>query len=244
MPTIQNGDATIYFEEVGQGFPILTFAPAGLLSVADVWNRPMSPVNPMTEFSGEYRVIAMDQRNAGGQSHAPITAEDGWQSYLSDHIAVLDHLGIEKCHLYGQCIGGPFILAMLKAQPERIASAIIAQPIGRVGEMPAEYSGNFKSWIETMKPQADEKTLDAFYNNLYAPGFGYSVDRDFVRSCQTPSLVLAGNDNAHPFAIAEEIAQLLPNAEFIPEWKDGEPLVAAKARMKAFLAEHTPATAR
>jgi pimeloyl-ACP methyl ester carboxylesterase len=194
----------------------------------------------MKEFGGEYRVIAMDQRNAGGKSHAPVTADDGWQSYLSDHIAILDHLGIEKCHLMGQCIGGPFILAMLKAQPERIASAIIAQPIGRVGEMPAEYSPNFKNWIETTKPQADEKTLDAFYNNLYAPGFAYSVDRDFVRSCQTPCLVLAGNDNAHPFAIAEEIAQLLPHAEFIPEWKEGAPLEAARARMRSFLAEHTP----
>jgi len=29
MPTIKNNDATIYFEEHGNGFPILTFAPAG-----------------------------------------------------------------------------------------------------------------------------------------------------------------------------------------------------------------------
>jgi pimeloyl-ACP methyl ester carboxylesterase len=240
MTTIRNGDATIYFEESGQGFPILTFAPGGLLSVADVWNRPMAPVNPVTEFGGDFRVIVMDQRNAGGQSKAPITAADGWHSYLADHIAILDHLGIDKCHLMGQCIGGPFILAMLQAQPERIASAVIAQPIGRVGDMPAEYSPNFKSWIETTHPEADEKTLDTFYNNLYAPGFGYSVDRDFVRSCQTPCLVLAGNDNAHPFAIAEEIAQLLPNSEFIPEWKEGAALETGRARMKSFLAEHTP----
>jgi hypothetical protein len=79
------------------------------------------------------------------------------------------------------------------------------------------------------------------YRNMYGPGFAYSVDRDFVRSCQTPCLVLAGNDAAHPFAIAEEIAELLPHAEFIPEWKAGEALETAKARMKAFLADHTPA---
>jgi hypothetical protein len=29
-------------------------------------------------------VIAMDQRNAGGQSHAPITAQDGWHTYVVD----------------------------------------------------------------------------------------------------------------------------------------------------------------
>jgi hypothetical protein len=69
------------------------------------------------------------------------------------------------------------------------------------------------------------------------------VDRAFVASCQTPCLVLAGNDAAHPFAISEELAKLLPNAEFIPEWKEDAPLVAATARMKQFLADHTPVRA-
>jgi hypothetical protein len=82
--------------------------------------------------------------------------------------------------------------------------------------------------------------LDSFYANLYAPGFAYSVDREFVAGCQTPCLVLAGNDAAHPFAIAEEIARLLPRAEFIPEWKAGEPLTVATERMKQFLRDHTP----
>jgi hypothetical protein len=85
--------------------------------------------------------------------------------------------------------------------------------------------------------------LDAFYRNLYGPGFAYSVDRAFVSSCQTPCLVLAGNDEAHPFAISEEMAKLLPHAEFITEWKDGAALVSARARIKQFLSEHTPARA-
>ena len=32
MPSLQHGEATICFEETGQGFPVLTFAPAGLPS--------------------------------------------------------------------------------------------------------------------------------------------------------------------------------------------------------------------
>jgi pimeloyl-ACP methyl ester carboxylesterase len=242
MPSFQHHDATIYYEEFGQGFPILTFAPAGLQSVIDVWSRPSAPVNPTTEFAADFRVIAMDQRNAGGESYAPITAQDGWHSYAADHIALLDHLGIDQCHLYGQCIGGPFIMSLLKAQPQRIACAVIAQPIGRVGAMPPTRSANFEAWVKTLKdrPDATAQVLESFYQNLYGPGFAYSVDREFMKSCRTPCLVLAGNDAAHPFAVAEEIAQLLPHAEFIAEWKDGEPLAAAKRRMHAFLAEHTP----
>jgi pimeloyl-ACP methyl ester carboxylesterase len=245
MPSFQNGDATIYYEEYGRGFPILTFAPGGMMSTIDFWHRPASPVDPTKVFAADFRVIAMDQRNAGGQSHAPIKSTDGWDEFTSDHIALLDHLRIDQCHLYGQCIGGPFILNLLKAQPERVVCAIIAQPIGRAGPLPATRSGNFVSWAENLigHPEATPAVIDAYHDNLYGPGFAYSVTRDFVRSCQTPCLVLAGNDEAHPFAIADEIARLLPNAEFIPEWKQGEPLAAATARMKQFLSDHTPVRA-
>ncbi len=245
MPSFEHNGASIYYEEFGQGFPLLTFAPAGLQSVIDVWNQPSAPVNPTTEFAADFRVIAMDQRNAGGQSHAPMTAQDGWHTYAADHIALLDHLGIEQCHLYGQCIGGPFIMSLLQAQPSRIACAVLAQPIGRVEEPLPPRTARFNAWAESLKnhPEATEQVLDAFYQNLYGAGFAYSVDRAFVSGCQTPCLVLAGNDAAHPYAIAEEMAQLLPNAEFIAEWKEGTALASATARMKQFLADHTPVRA-
>ena len=242
MPTLQHGAATIYYEEAGQGFPILTFAPAGLQSVIDVWSRPMAPVNPLRELSGQFRVIAMDQRNAGGQSRAPITARDGWPSYAADHIALLDHLRIDRCHLYGQCIGGSFIMSLLKAQPQRFASAVLAQPIGRVGPMAPGRSARFDAWAQTLAdhPEATPEVLDAFHQNLYGPGFVYSVDREFVKTCRTPCLVLAGNDEAHPYPISEELSKLLVDCEFVTEWKTGAALEAARPRIAQFLARHTP----
>ena len=242
MPTLERNGATIYYEEFGKGFPILTFAPAGLQSTIDVWSSPSAPVNPTTEFAANYRVIAMDQRNASGRSRAPITAQDGWHSYAADHIALLDHLRSDRCHLYGQCIGGSFIMSLLKAQPGRIASAVLAQAIGRVGPMKPGRASRFEGWAKSLEnhPEASEQVLDAFYHNLYDPGFLYSVDRAFVSSCKTPCLVLAGNDEAHPRPISDETAKLLPNAEYIVEWKEGAPLEAAKVRTKQFLAKHTP----
>jgi pimeloyl-ACP methyl ester carboxylesterase len=214
-----------------------------LQSTIEVWSRPAAPINPTTEFSNDFRVIAMDQRNAGGRSRAPITAKDSWDTYTADHIALLDHLKIDRCHLYGQCIGGSFILNLLKLQPERVASAVLAQPIGRVGPMPPGRSARFEGWVESLTdhPEATPQVLDAFYQNLYAPGFVYCVDRAFVSTCATPCLVLAGNDEAHPLPISEELAKLLPKCEFIREWKTGDALTSARARVKEFLAKHTPA---
>jgi pimeloyl-ACP methyl ester carboxylesterase len=243
MPTIEHRGATIYYEEHGQGFPIPTFAPAGLQSTIAVWGRPMAPINPVAEFAGNCRVIVMDQRNAGGRSRAPLTAHDGWDSYTADHLAVLDHLRIDRCHLYGQCIGGSFILNLIKRHPERVQAAVLAQPIGRVGAMAAGRPARFNAWAETLKdhPEATEPVLDAFYRNLYAAGFTYCSDREFAKTVKQPCLVLAGNDEAHPWPISEELSKLLPNCEFVPEWKTEPALTAAKARVKEFLAKHTPA---
>src|SRR4029077_21188410 len=224
MPSFEHHGARLYYEEFGQGFPILTFAPAGLQSVIDVWSQPSAPINPTTEWAADFRVIAMDQRNAGGQSRAPITAQDGWDSYTADHIALLDHLRIDRCHLYGQCIGGSFIPNQIKQKPERrhrprvcpqlgrVQSAVPAQPIGRVGAMAPGRPARFNGWAETLKdhPEATEQVLDAFCQNLYAAGFVYCVDRAFVSKVRTPCLVLAGNDEAHPYPISEELSKLLP----------------------------------
>src|SRR5439155_19010763 len=95
--------------------------------------RSLAPFDPTEEIAGEYRVIVMDQRNAS-QSWAPITAADGWQSYRDRHLAILDHLGIDRCHLLGQCIGaGGFPFSLLSAQPERFSAAVLMQPSGRIG---------------------------------------------------------------------------------------------------------------
>src|SRR5246127_5172115 len=245
MASFDHHGARIYYEEFGQGFPILTFAPAGLQSVIDVWSQPSAPIDPTKEFADKFRVIAMDQRNAGGQSRAPITAQDSWDAYTADHIALLDHLRVDRCHLYGQCIGGSFILNLIKTQPERVQSAVLAQPIGRVGAMAPGRSARFNEWAEGLKkhPEATEPVLNAFCRNLYGPGFVYCVDRAFVSTVRTPCMVLAGNDEAHPYPISEELSKLLPNCEFIPEWKEGAALTSAKARVAAFLGKHTPSRA-
>jgi pimeloyl-ACP methyl ester carboxylesterase len=242
MPTLEHRGAAIYYEEFGQGFPILTFAPAGLKSTIEVWRGASAPINPIDDFARDFRVIAMDQRNAGGRSRGPITPQDGWDTYTADHLAVLDHLQISRCHLYGQCIGGSFIFNLLKTQPQRVASAVLAQPIGRVGPMAPGRPARFQEWADSLKdhPEVTEASLDAFCQNLYAPGFVYCVDRAFVSTVTTPCLLLAGNDEAHPAAISEEVTKLLPNCQFIREWKTGDALAAAKPRVLEFLRKHTP----
>ena len=96
VPTFENGDVSIYYETHGDGFPVLLIAPGGMRSAVSFWER--TPWNPIEDLSGEFRVIAMDQRNAGS-STAPIRADDGWHVYTRDQLALLDHLGVASLRL-------------------------------------------------------------------------------------------------------------------------------------------------
>ena len=83
MPIFQNNDTKLYYEDYGSGFPILLIAPGGMRSAVTFWDRVAW--NPIEQLSPKYRVIAMDQRNAG-QSTGPIGADDSWHTYTQDQI--------------------------------------------------------------------------------------------------------------------------------------------------------------
>src|SRR5207248_394798 len=59
-----------------------------------------------------------------------ITARDGWASYTEDHLALLRHLGIARCHVMGACIGVSFALSLAQAVPGLVTSMVLQNPIG------------------------------------------------------------------------------------------------------------------
>ena len=240
MPTLRRGDTTIEYELHGSGYPLLLLAPGGMRSATAVWAR--APYHPIREFAGQYRVIAMDQRNAGG-SRAPISAADGWHSYASDQLALLDELKIERCHLLGGCIGGAFALSLIARAPERVSSAVLQQPIGYSGSNRQVFYELFDGWIaelEQTRDDIDERALPPFRSRMYDGDFVFSVSRDSVATCPVPLLVLRGNDVYHPSEISEEIVRLAPRAELVHDWKTADHLPRALAHVQQFLSEHTP----
>jgi pimeloyl-ACP methyl ester carboxylesterase len=240
MPTIDHGGAHLYYEQYGDGFPLLLFAPGGMRSSIGFWAR--SPWNPIEALADSFRVIAMDQRNAG-RSTAPVTAADGWHSYAEDHIALMDHLGIERAHVLGGCIGGPYCLGAIQAAPRRITAAVLQQPIGYDGENRSAFYDMFDSWaneLKTTRSDVDSAAWTAFRDRMYGGDFVFNVSRDFVRNCRVPMLVLLGNDRYHPSVTSREIAELAPNAELVERWKEPDVVAQTIARVRAFLIRHTP----
>ncbi len=120
----------------GSGFPLLLFAPGGLRSQLAYWRHsPSNPdaappwMNPMADLASRFTVIGMDQRNAGN-SRGSVTETHGWHTYASDHLALMDHLGHRRFHVLGGCIGGSYCFTLCEMAPERVAGAVLQNPIG------------------------------------------------------------------------------------------------------------------
>lgn len=238
MPHLERDGASIYYEVHGTGFPLLLAAPGGMRSQISWWGR--APWHPIEHLRPHFRVIAMDQRNSG-KSSGPIRASDGWHTYLDDQVALADHLGLKRFHFLGMCIGGSFGLGLMDRLPDRVASAVLMQPIGLEGNR-SLFEELFDGWLEERSQvgtPVEPHAAAAFRLALFGGDFVFSVDRDSVSRILTPMLVLCGNDPYHPTSISREVAQLAPNARLVENWRKPEFQEAARRQILEFLKSHS-----
>jgi hypothetical protein len=89
-------------------------------------------------------------------------------------------------------------MSLLKAQPQRIASAVLAQPIGRVGAMKPGRAARFDAWAKSLgadHPEATEPVLDAFYST-----FRTARSPSIRKAPPTPASIVPGRRS--PWALA------------------------------------------
>jgi len=247
MPVLKLDDAEIHYQEFGSGYPVVLFAPGGMRSRMEMWppapdGTPRVWIDWTEVLAARYRVIVLDQRNAG-RSVGAIEAGHGWQTYAADQLALMDHLDIEQCHTLGGCIGSSFCLKLSETAPGRFSAAVLQNPIGLNPEAPGYFPGVFAKWADEQlagRPDLDAAALRAFGENLWGGDFVFAVDRDFARVCPTPTLVLPGNDTPHPAVIGLELAELLPGSERLVDWKGPDHLDQQRETVLDFLNKHTP----
>jgi pimeloyl-ACP methyl ester carboxylesterase len=248
MPMLKRPDGEIYYEEFGSGFPILLFAPGGLRSRLEMWHHPANgPQRPWCDWTdvlaSKYRVVAMDQRNAG-QSKSAIRGDHGWHTYAADHLALMSHLGHQKFHVLGGCIGGSYCLKIAQLAPDRVASAELQNPIGVHPEHTDYFPKSHIEWSAEQRaerPDLNEAEIASFGQNMWGADFVFCVDRNFARHCPLPTMLLPGTDIPHPAATSDELARLLPGVEVLHQWRGPEFMEQQRLRVTAFLDRHTPA---
>ncbi|TCR66127.1 alpha/beta hydrolase [Bosea sp. BK604] len=243
----------LYYEVSGRqdGYPVLLFAPGFLSSRIERWRsnpaKPGTPQawrDPIPVFEPHFRVVACDVRNAG-QSWAEIGPDYDWASYTADHLKLLAHLGISRCHVMGGCIGVSFALALEEAAPGTVTSQVLQNPIGLSDSNRAAVDEEVEQWMEKVgqRPEVDHDLLRAAGHRMFATDFIFSVTREYAGRCNVPSLLMPGDDTMHPVSVSADLERLT-KAEVIAPWKGPEHRDMAIERTRDFLLAHTPAEAR
>jgi len=132
VPTAVADGIRTRYEVTGDGPPLLMFSPGGFDSTLEAWRTVgiYRRLNLLEHLSGSYTCITFDRRESG-QSGGRVERLS-WGSYVAQARGLLDHLGIDRAHLMGGCVGCSAVAAFAVASPERVASMVLFSPAGGV----------------------------------------------------------------------------------------------------------------
>ena len=232
-----------------EGEPVLLihgFASSYLVN----WISP-GWVKTLTEAG--YRVIALDNRGHGRSTKSYNPAAYTPSEMATDAAALLDHLGIEKAHVFGYSMGARISAFLALEHPEKIATLIL----GGLGYGMVDGVGDWDPIADALvAPDPEAIThprgkmfrtfADQTRSDRHALAACIATSRELVSEAQMTTItapVLVGVGTKDDIAgSAQRLAALLPNGEaFDIEGRDHMLAVGDrtfKARVIEFLKEH------
>lgn len=233
MPFAENHGTKIYWDEQGQGQPVLLIMGLGWAS--NMWHRTR-PV-----LTARYRTIALDNRGAGRSDLPP--GPYPIATMASDAAAVLDATGIESAHLVGASMGGMIAQEFALQFPKRVRSLILActaaggphavqaeteaiQLLFRQDANPKERAEAAVPFIYDASTPRERIDQDLrVLSEAYSTPEGYAAQLQGILAWEaysrlpqisTPTLVIHGmNDRLVPVANADLIAGRIPGARLV-----------------------------
>ena len=93
------------YEVIGDGPPLLMYAPAGFDATLDKWKTQgvYARIRLLDHLAKKYTCIVFDRRETG-QSGGRVERIT-WAHYVAQGKGLLDHLNIKRAHVLGGCMG-------------------------------------------------------------------------------------------------------------------------------------------
>ncbi|EHR49865.1 putative hydrolase or acyltransferase of alpha/beta superfamily [Saccharomonospora marina XMU15] len=193
------------------------------------------------ELAAAHTVVLPDVRGYG-RSHCADPARHTWSSYAEDVVALLDQLGLDQAAVGGTGLGATITLRAALEHPDRVSAAILVSVEDIEDDAAkAEEIAFMDAFAERVRTQGVEAAWAPILPGL-APIIGTLVrdaiprsDQDSVAAAAAigrdrafrdvaelapitaPTLVFPGIDRRHPAALAERVAQVLPDARLVPD---------------------------
>jgi pimeloyl-ACP methyl ester carboxylesterase len=130
MPTATVDGIPTRYEVSGDGPPLLMFSPGGFDSRLENWTEHgLYPrIQLMARLRERFTCIAFDRRESGRSGGR--LERIRWDSWVAQAAGLLDHLGIERAHLIGACVGCSTAAAFAVAHPARTDRVVLYSPAG------------------------------------------------------------------------------------------------------------------
>lgn len=130
MATATTDGISTRYEVVGSGEPLLMYSPGGFDATIEKWSTQgiYAQIKFLDQLSKKYSCIVFDRRETG-QSGGRVERV-AWANYVEQGKGLLDHLGIDKAHLMGGCMGCSAVSAFGTTYPEKTLSMILFWPVG------------------------------------------------------------------------------------------------------------------
>ena len=116
MPTVSVGDADLYYEEAGEGPPVMLVPGLAGQGSFWIWQVPV--------FSREFRTIVHDHRGTGRSTHSRITYSV--EQMADDALRLMDALKIDSAHFVGHSTGGAIGQVIALDHPDRVRSLVLS----------------------------------------------------------------------------------------------------------------------
>jgi 3-oxoadipate enol-lactonase len=270
MPTATVNGINLYYEEHGQGPPLILIM--GFTAHSLLWFQQV-PV-----LSQHYRVITFDNRGVGRSDVPP--GPYTIRKMADDAAGLLDHLGVERAHVVGWSMGGMIAQELALSYPQKVerlvllASLAQAEPYangwitftvqsynpdldlaGRLlMGMPWIYTPTLMTQPAMVKGALEAAKADPFPTTQASVaaqaeacrGYIYGDALERIRAITAPTLVLVGaEDILTPPDYSRAMAERIPGArlQILERGGHGVPVEYPQAvndALLAFLAQPAP----
>lgn len=139
MPIVDLDGIRTRYETVGSGPPLLMFSPGGFDSSLENWTSfgRYRELGFVEALAPHYTCIVFDRRESGYSGGR--LERLSWDKYVVQAVSLLDHLGVDKAHTMGGCVGCSTAALLAVAQPRRVRSMVLFSPAGGVTYRAAQH---------------------------------------------------------------------------------------------------------
>ena len=118
------------YDVVGSGPPVLMFSPGGFDAVFAKWRTQgiYRDTGLLDRLAERYTCIVFDRRESGASGGR--VEKVTWGHYAAQGRGLLSHLGVERAHVLGGCMGCPPATALAVQHPELVVSLVLFWPVG------------------------------------------------------------------------------------------------------------------